>query len=100
MAVAGPVWAVRTVTVPCSRQGPYRDTPTRSGGSKHHPKPRSTDQCQGMSASCVAGQTTTWDGTSAIFTLKPGPGAAHADTHRCNERSAPPDLLHPLPKAM
>jgi hypothetical protein len=36
-----------------------------------------------MSASCVAGQTTAWDGTPAIFTLKPGPGAAHADTHSC-----------------
>jgi hypothetical protein len=24
-----------------------------------------------------------WDGTPAIFTLKPGPGAAHADTHSC-----------------
>jgi hypothetical protein len=36
-----------------------------------------------MSASCFAGQTTTWDGTPAIFTLKPGPGTAHADTHSC-----------------
>jgi hypothetical protein len=36
-----------------------------------------------MSASCVAGQTTTWDGTPAIFTPKPGPGAAHADTYSC-----------------
>jgi hypothetical protein len=26
-----------------------------------------------------------WDGTSAIFTLKPDPGAAHADTHSCVE---------------
>ena len=24
-----------------------------------------------------------WDGTPAIFTLKPDPGAAHADTHSC-----------------
>ena len=37
VAVAGPAGAVRTVTVPCSRQGPYRDTPRRSGGSKHRP---------------------------------------------------------------
>src|SRR5689334_10255412 len=77
MAVAGPVWAVRTVTVPCSRQGPYRDTPTRTGNSKHHPKPRSTDQSQGISASCIAGQTTTWGGTSAIITVKPQHGARY-----------------------
>jgi hypothetical protein len=36
-----------------------------------------------MSASCIAGQTTTWDGTPAIFTLKPDPGAEHADPHSC-----------------
>jgi predicted dinucleotide-utilizing enzyme len=41
-----------------------------------------------MSASCIAGQTTAWDGTPAIFTLKPDPGAAHADTHRCIEATS------------
>jgi hypothetical protein len=29
--------AVRTVMVPCSRQGPYRDTPHRPGGSRYRP---------------------------------------------------------------
>jgi hypothetical protein len=51
MAIAGPVQVVRTVTVPCSRQGPYRDTPHRSGDSKHHPVPmadRSTPRHHGQ----------------------------------------------------
>src|SRR5437763_505274 len=69
-----------------ARSEVYRDTPTRSGGSKHHPKPQPTDQRQGISASCIAGQTTTWDGTSAIFTVKPSSEAAHADPHSCIKR--------------
>jgi hypothetical protein len=41
---------------------------------------RSGDQLNG-----IAGQTMVWDGTPAIFTLKPDPEAAHADTHSCIE---------------
>src|SRR5271169_2437373 len=37
MAVVGSAQAVRTVTVPCYWQGPYRDTPGRPDGSKHRP---------------------------------------------------------------
>jgi hypothetical protein len=48
---------------PFSLQGPYRDTPTRSGDSKHHPEQQSTDQTQGTQASRNAGQTTTRGGT-------------------------------------
>lgn len=63
MAVAGPVEAVRTVMVPCSRQGPYRDTPRRSGGSKHRPRLEPTDLRKGTTAGCRTGQATARDGT-------------------------------------
>ena len=45
MADTGPVGAVKTVTAPCSRQGPYRDTSRRPGGSKYRPKP-ATDRSE------------------------------------------------------
>jgi hypothetical protein len=56
---------------------PYRDTSMRSGGSKHHPKPQSTDQSQGMSASCICRHTMSQGGTSAIITVRPRPGGQH-----------------------
>src|SRR2546421_7621165 len=81
MAVAGPVWAVRTVTVPCSRQGPYRDTPTRSGGSKpqatvDRSEPRHSSQLHcgsdhdlGRHVGDHHGQTTTWGRYTPILTV-------------------------------
>lgn len=36
------------------------------------PQVTATDQCQGPAASCVAGQTTAWGGTSAILTPRCG----------------------------
>jgi hypothetical protein len=36
------------------------------------PQATATDQCQGPPASCVADQTTPWDGTSAILTPRCG----------------------------
>jgi hypothetical protein len=54
---------VRTVTVPCLRQGPYRDTPAGPAAARTAPGQWSTDQAQGTTASRNAGQTTTRDGT-------------------------------------
>src|SRR3954447_15664294 len=39
VGVRRPAGGVGAVLVPCSRQGPYRDTPRRSGGSTHRPEP-------------------------------------------------------------
>jgi hypothetical protein len=47
-----------------TRSEVYRDTPRRSGDSKHHPKPRSTDQPQDTLVSHTAGQTPARDGTA------------------------------------
>src|SRR5437764_14588102 len=88
MAVAGPVWAVRTVTVPCSRQGPYRDTPTRSGGSKpqatvDRSEPRHSSQLHcgsdhdlGRHVGDHHGQTTTWGRYTPILTVALRPRAS------------------------
>ena len=40
--------AVRTVTVPLLQQGPYRDTPCRSGDSVRSHSRQPTDQRQGI----------------------------------------------------
>ena len=54
---------VRTVKVPCLRQGPYRDTPAGPAAARTAPGQWPTDQAQGTTASRNAGQTTTRDGT-------------------------------------
>ena len=72
--MAGPAQVVRTVTVPCLRQGPYRDTPAGPAAARTAPGQWSTDQAQGTTASRNAGQTR--------------PGTAPAYPHRRNGRSS------------
>ena len=47
------------------------------------PQARADRSAPRQLASCIAGQTTAWDGTPAIFTIRPSFGAEHADPHSC-----------------
>ncbi len=69
-----------------TRSDPYRDTPTRSGGSKHHPKPTVDRSVPRHSRQLHSGSDHGRDGTPAILTLGSRPGVVHADPHSCTER--------------
>src|SRR5206468_5342985 len=68
-----------------TRSEVWRDTPTRSGGSKHHPKPTVDRSVPRHSRQLHSGSDHGRDSTPAILTLRSRPGVVHADPHSCIE---------------